>query len=261
LSGISPLYDEKKEKMSILRLEGLRKEYKGFFGKKKILAVENIQIEAQEGEILGFLGPNGAGKTTTIKMICGLVNPTCGNILIDGYSILKERKECLKRLGVVFEGSRNLYLKLTPYENMRYFGNIRGFETNQIKEKIFQLLHFFDLYERRNDLAQKLSRGMQQKLAISVALVTSPRLLLLDEPTLGLDPHSSKELQEMLIKITKEEKRTAIIATHQMEIAQRICDRIAIINQGRIVVLDETKKLLDKHGSNLEEVYFQMVER
>lgn len=247
--------------MSILKLEGLRKEYKGFLGKKGILAIENIDLELRQEEILGFLGPNGAGKTTTIKMICGLVIPTKGNISIDGYNISKERKEALKRLGVVFEGSRNIYLKLTPYENIRYFANIRGFETKQIKERADKLLHFFNLYERKNCLTQKLSRGMQQKVAISVALITNPRLLLLDEPTLGLDPHSSKELQEMLIKIVKEEKRAIIIATHQMEIAQKICDRIAIINQGRIVVLDETKKLLDKYGPNLERVYFQMVER
>ncbi len=229
----------------MLKLEELRKEYKSFLGKKKIIAVDKIDLEVQPGEIVGFLGPNGAGKTTTIKMICGLVNPTKGQVLIDGYDIKNERKKALKKIGVVLEGSRNIYWRLSPYENLRYFGNIRGMRTKQIKTKIDKLLHFFNLYERKNDLTQKLSRGMQQKVAISVALVTSPLLLLLDEPVLGLDPHSSNELQERIIKIAKEEGKTIIIATHQMDVAQKVCDRIAIINKGKIVVCDTVKKLLN----------------
>jgi len=230
--------------VSILRLEELRKEYKSFFGKKKTVAVDNIDLEIQPGEILGFLGPNGAGKTTTIKMICGLVNPTRGRVLIDGYDINKNRKKAIEKLGVVMEGSRNIYWRLSPYENLRYFGNIRGIRTKQIKTRIDELLHFFNLYERRNELTQKLSRGMQQKVAISIALLTSPLLLLLDEPVLGLDPHSSKELQERIVKIAKEEEKTIIIATHQMDVAQKVCDRIAIINKGKIVACDTIKNLL-----------------
>ncbi|MEW6608168.1 MAG: ABC transporter ATP-binding protein [bacterium] len=231
--------------MSILKLEGLRKEYKTFLGGKKTIAVDNIDLEVQRGEILGFLGPNGAGKTTTIKMICGLVNPTRGQVLIDGDDINKERKKAMGKIGVLLEGSRNIYWRLTPYENLRYFGNVRGMRTKQIKTRIDELLYFFSLDERKNELTQKLSRGMQQKVAISVALVTNPQLLLLDEPVVGLDPHSSKELQERIIKIAKEEGKTIIIATHQMDVAQRICDRIAIINKGKIIVCDTVKNLLN----------------
>ncbi|MEW6104328.1 MAG: ABC transporter ATP-binding protein [bacterium] len=229
--------------MSILKIERLTKEYKGFWG-KRILAVNNVDLEVEQGEVLGLLGPNGAGKTTIIKMICGLVNPTRGNISIGGYNIIKERRNAIKAIGAVLEGSRNVYLRLTPYENLRYFGNIRGKTTKEIKKRIDELLHFFNLYERRNELTQKLSRGMQQKLSIGVALITDPSLLLLDEPTLGLDPHSSKELQEMIIKIAKGERKTILIATHQMEVAQTICNRIAIINKGRIIVCDEIERLL-----------------
>lgn len=243
ISHIFYLFGEK-NLMSILKLEGLRKEYKSFLRKNTIIAVDKIDLEVEQGEIVGFLGPNGAGKTTTIKMICGLVNSTKGRVIINGYDITRKREKAIEKIGVVLEGSRNIYWRLSPYENLRYFGNIRGMRTKQIKTKIDKLLHFFNLYERRNDLTQKLSRGMQQKVAISVALVTSPPLLLLDEPVLGLDPHSSKDLQEIIIKIAKEEGKTIIITTHQMDVAQKICDRIAIINKGKIVVCDTVRKLL-----------------
>jgi len=241
-----------------LKVESLRKEFKGFFGKgKKTLAVAGIDFAVEKGEIFGLLGPNGAGKTTTIKMICGLVKPTSGRIIVNGYDIVSQRRNALASLGVVLEGNRNIYWSLTPRENLEYFANLRGKKTREIKGRIEELLKFFELWERRDSLISTLSRGMQQKVAIATALVTDPPILLLDEPTLGLDVSTTEAVKQEIVKFAKKDGKTILLATHQMEVAQAICDRVAIINKGKIVVQDSPTNLVRLFATRQNRIYLK----
>ena len=149
------------------------------FKKKSFKAVDNLSFQIKEGEVYALLGPNGAGKTTTIKMIAGLVNPTSGNIMLDGHELNNQNK-AYKSLSAVLEGTRNVYWRLTPVENLYYFANLRGIPSHKIKDKVEPLLAFLEIDAKKENQSQHLSRGMLQKLALAVALITEPKILLLD---------------------------------------------------------------------------------
>jgi ABC-2 type transport system ATP-binding protein len=205
--------------------------------KPPVTAVDGITFDVRPGEIYALLGPNGAGKTTTIKMIAGLVTPTSGTATVrqvGGGGGMRRPP----RLGSVLEGSRNTYWRLTPMENLMYFGSIRGVGKAALIKRARELLAFFDLTEKANAHTQTLSRGMQQKLAVAVALVHDPDVLLLDEPTLGLDVGSSRLVQERLKQLVKEQGKAVLLTTHQMDVAGNISDRVAIINHGKIAAED-----------------------
>lgn len=206
--------------------------------KPPVTAVDGITFDIRPGEIYALLGPNGAGKTTTIKMIAGLVTPTSGTAAVrqtgDGDGSMQRPA----RMGAVLEGSRNIYWRLTPMENLMYFGSIRGVSRSTLIRRARELLAFFDLSEKANAHTQTLSRGMQQKLAVAVALVHDPDVLLLDEPTLGLDVGSSRLVQERLKQMVKEQGKAVLLTTHQMDVAGNISDRVAIINHGKIAAED-----------------------
>jgi ABC-2 type transport system ATP-binding protein len=202
-----------------------------------------VSFEIKQGEIFALLGPNGAGKTTTIKSICGLLLPDSGSIEIMGKNLLKRRREALKHISAVLEGNRNLYWRMTPVENMIYFSGIRGKKLT--REEALEILKKFNLEEKANDLVQQLSRGMQQKSAVAVCLATGADILLLDEPTLGLDVASSIELRSILRNITEKEGKTILLSTHDMNLVEAIADRVAIMSKGKIVVCEEKEKLMD----------------
>lgn len=221
----------------------LRKEFRS--RGKTIVAVDDIDFTLRRGEILGFLGPNGAGKTTTIKMLCGLVKPTRGSLLIDGLDLAANPRKAMQNLGVVLEGSRNTYWRLTVDENLEYFAYNRGRASSDFRQRRNRLLASLALTEKRNELVQKLSRGMQQKVALGCALIADPQVLLLDEPTLGLDLQSSLAIQQEIKRLADQEGKSILLTTHQMEIARAISSSVAIMNRGRIVALDTLKNLLD----------------
>jgi ABC-2 type transport system ATP-binding protein len=224
----------------ILDAQNLRKFYKQ--GGKTLEAVCGVSLTLDPGEVLAFLGPNGAGKTTTIKMIAGLLEPDAGEVQILGINPHR-RPIALREVGAVLEGSRNLYWRLTPMENLVYFGVLRGLTRRRAKVRATELLAQFELEHKRNAAVQTLSRGMQQKVAIAVALVHEPKLLLLDEPTLGLDVEAT-EAVKLQIRAIAAAGRGVLLTTHQLEVAEALSDRVAIIRDGGLIAEASTKELI-----------------
>lgn len=208
-----------------------------------VQAVDNLTLSVAAGEVLGFLGPNGAGKTTTIKMVCGLVTPTAGSIHLNGYEMGRERKNAMRQIGAVLEGARNIYWRLTAWQNLLYFGRLKG-QTHQLKERAESLLRELELWDRRDDEVRSFSRGMQQKVAIACALMGDPPILLLDEPTLGLDVQAARTIKDWLMKLAYERGKTIILTTHQLDIAETVCHQVAIMHRGRLIANKATCDLL-----------------
>jgi ABC-2 type transport system ATP-binding protein len=228
--------------MALLEVDSLQKTYRS--GSTETHAVSGISFTIDEGEVLGFLGPNGAGKTTTIKMIAGLIRPDAGTTRIAGLDPHRG-PAALRQVGAVLEGNRNVYWRLTPLENLEYFGVLKGMPAAQARRTGAELLDRFGLKDKREVPVQRLSRGMQQKLSIAVALVNNPRLLLLDEPTLGLDVEAAETVKQLLRERIRQ-GRAVLLTSHQLGVVEEIADRVAILRQGRIAVQEKTKALLDR---------------
>lgn len=229
-----------------LNAQHLKKSYGR--GKGRFEAVRDVSLRIDAGEVLAFLGPNGAGKTTTIKMIGGLVRPDAGQVSIDGLDPHRQSM-ALKRVGAVLEGNRNLYWRLTPLENIEYFGGLRQVPRRVARQRGEQLLEQFGLSDKRKTPVQKLSRGMQQKLAIAVALVHQPTLLLLDEPTLGLDVEAGETVKTLVREIAAA-GCAILLTTHQLDVAEELSDRVAIIRQGQIIAEQPTHELIQQFSGS-----------
>jgi len=227
----------------VLEVRELTKVYRGRRG-EDVLAVDHISFSVNKNEVVGLLGPNGAGKTTTIKCLATLIEPTSGEIWLDGVDALQDRKRALGRIAAVLEGNRNIYWRLTPRENLEFFAGLQGLPVRKVRGYIDELLELFDLKEKQRTPARKLSRGMQQKLAVACALVKQTEVLLLDEPTLGLDVETSYELRHLLRQLAEQGERTILLSSHDMNVVQDICERAIIINEGRIVTDDRIDNLL-----------------
>ncbi|MFA4663136.1 ATP-binding cassette domain-containing protein [Pyrococcus kukulkanii] len=206
-------------------------------------ALKGISFTVKKGELFGLLGPNGAGKTTTIKILTTLLEPTSGEAKVLGHDVIREAGEVRKRINLVAEGERTLYWRLTAYENLRYFASIYYVPKREAERRIEELLKMVGLWERRNDLVMNYSRGMKQRLAIAKALINDPEVLFLDEPTLGLDVQSAIFVRELVKRLVEEEGKTVLLTTHYMHEAEELCDRIAIIDHGKIIALDTPEGL------------------
>ncbi len=224
----------------ILNAQNLHKFYRR--DRQRIAAVEGVSLAIAPGEVLAFLGPNGAGKTTTIKMIAGLVRPDEGQVSIGGSDPHRDPL-ALRGVGAVLEGNRNLYWRLTALENLQYFGVLRGMTRRAARRQGLALLEQFSLSDKKDVPVRTFSRGMQQKLAIAVALVHTPQLLLLDEPTLGLDVEAGEHVKE-LVQSVAAQGCAVLLTTHQLNVAEELSDRVAIIRQGKIVAQASTADLL-----------------
>jgi len=242
---------------SIIEVSGIRKVYKKRKSKESFVAVDGVSFEVGKGEIMGLLGPNGAGKTTTIKSICGLLVPNEGSISIHGYDSVTQRNKALRHISAVLEGNRNIYWRLTVVENLEYFAGNRGMSKKKILPYIEELLDMFNLQDKRDEVVNNLSRGMQQKLAICVAMMAGTDVILLDEPTLGLDVETGYEVREILKKIAYEQQKTVIISTHDMDVVQDLCNRTVIINQGKVIANEQVSQLLNLFRTSAYQVHLK----
>lgn len=226
------------------------------FGEK--IAVEDINLSIYAGEIFGFLGPNGAGKTTTIKMIVGLLQPTSGQVIVNGFDVQKKPLNAKASSGYVPD-TPNLYPKLTGRELLRFVGDLYGLDKSNTERRMEELLRLFDLTEAADDTIDSYSHGMQQKTALAAALVHDPKVLVLDEPTVGLDPKSARLIKDILRQLAN--RGAAIfLSTHILEIAERMCDRIGIINQGRLIAVGTMQELrnLGEGEASLEDIFLNL---
>ena len=230
---------------SAIEIESLSKVFRSRGG-NEVEAVRRLELTVESGQVFGFLGSNGAGKTTTLKMACGLVMPTTGTVRLNGYDVGKQRGQAMRQIGAVLEGTRNVYWRMSAWQNLLYFGRIKGVSsTKMLKARAEQLLRELDLWERRKDPVGEFSRGMQQKVAIAAALIADPPIVLLDEPALGLDVQASRTVQEWIVQLAKERGKTVVLTTHQLDMAESLCDRVAIMSHGRLLAHRPTGELLD----------------
>lgn len=212
---------------------------------REIVAVEDVSFDIQEGELFGLLGPNGAGKTTTTKMLTTLLIPTSGSASVKGFDVVTHADEVRRRIGFIFGGERGLYWRLSGIDNLRYFASLYGVDPDVTRKRIDYLLEMVGLNGRGDEKVQGYSRGMKQRLHVARTLLHNPDVLFLDEPTLGLDPVGAREFRQVILNL-QSEKKTILLTTHYMFEADALCDRIAIINHGRIIALDTPSGLKSK---------------
>jgi len=207
----------------------------------KLLAVDQINFEVKGKELFGLLGPNGAGKTTTIRMICGMLRPTGGTVVVAGFDVSRKPEEVKRRIGLVPDIS-NLFGELSAKVNLEFMGKLYGLDKKTRRERIDQVLELFQLKERQNDLVKYYSKGMHRRLTIAAALIHQPEILVMDEPTSGLDAQTARLVREIIIDLNKE-GRTGLLTTHQIDEADRLCRRVGIIDHGRLIALNTPEEL------------------
>lgn len=240
---------------NILSVQSLTKKFDDF------TAVENISFNVETGSIFAFLGPNGAGKSTTIKMLTTVLKPTYGEININGYNVLKEQDKARASFGIVFQ-DHSLDQELTAYDNMVYHSAIYKVPKKERAEKIQKALEIVDLWERRKDLVKKYSSGMKRRLEIARAFIHYPKVLFLDEPTVGLDPQTRRKIWDHIKSLNEEKKMTIFLTTHYMEEAEAIANKIAIIDHGKIIesgTIEEIKKRTETES--LEDAFLKLTGR
>jgi ABC-2 type transport system ATP-binding protein len=217
-----------------------------FFAKKEpkamFTAVNGVDLQIERGEIFGLLGPNGAGKSTTIRMLCTLLEPTSGTARVNGFDVVKQANDVRRSLGTVLAGERSIYWKLSGRENLEYFAALYHIPAEVTKKRVEELIERMEIKDRANELVEKYSTGMRQRIAIAKALLARPPILLLDEPTLGLDPQAARRVRELIAEL-KQEGHTILLTTHYMEEADQLSDRIGIIDTGKVIALDTPEGL------------------
>lgn len=247
----------------MIKTQGLTKVFKT--GKKQeneLVAVDDLTLEVERGEVFGFLGPNGAGKTTTVRMMTGLIRPTYGTAQVAGFELGKQDTEIRRNVGILTE-SPGMYERLSAEKNLTIFANL--YDVPDIDKSVNKYLSMLGLWERRHDAVGSFSKGMRQKLAVARALVHEPKILFLDEPTTGLDPEASKTVRDFVEEL-KSEGRTIFMTTHNLDEAERLCDRVGIFQQ-RLLTLDSPANLREKmygrrvvfHLRELQPAWVQLV--
>jgi ABC-2 type transport system ATP-binding protein len=240
--------------MERIKVENLTRSFNG------LLAVDSISFAVAEGEIFGFLGPNGAGKTTTISMLCTLLKPTSGIAQVGCCDVSKEPNKVRKEIGIIFQDP-SLDDRLTADDNLRFHGYLYHMKKDVIEKRIPEVLELVELSDRRKFIVKTFSGGMKRRLEIARGLMHYPKILFLDEPTIGLDPQTRVHIWEYILKMRKETGLTIFMTTHYMQEAE-VCDRIAIIDHGKIIALDTPANLKSKNGGGtLEDAFLKLTGR
>ncbi len=240
---------------AIIHTEKLSKHYGT---RSEIKALDGLDLEVFEGETFGLLGPNGAGKTTTVRLLSCIIKPTGGTATVNGYDILKDETKVKSITGMLAE-SPGLYEKLSAYEFLEFIGALYDVPANVLKERIDDLLKLFGLDDRRDDLLEGYSRGMKQKVLIAAALVHDPSILFLDEPTSGLDPRAALMVKDLIKKLAETAGKTIFICSHILPIVEELCDRIGIIDQGKLIAVGTVKEILTRTKTKtLEEAFIAL---
>lgn len=229
--------------MDIIEVEELSKKF------KQLVAVDEVSFKVKEGEIFGFLGPNGAGKTTTINILCTLLKPTSGRASINGFDVVRRQSRVRQQIGLVFQDP-SLDDKLSGIQNLNFHAMVYNVPASIRKQRVEQVLRMVELWDRRNSFVETYSGGMKRRLELARGLLHRPRVLFLDEPTLGLDPQTRNRIWEYIIEMCRQEGTTVFLTTHYMDEAEK-AGRIAIIDKGKIVALDTPKKLKKIVGQDI----------
>lgn len=230
------------------------------YNKGSVKAVDDLTMEIRPGEIFGFLGPNGAGKTTAIKMMVGLLNPDAGNISINGFDIVKKPLDAKKSIGYVPDNP-DMYERLTGMEYLNFMGDVYQVPAAARRERIKNYLEMFDLKDAAFDLIKSYSHGMRQKIVLTGALIHEPAVWILDEPMVGLDPKSAHLLKEQM-RSHCDKGNTVFFSTHILEVAERLCDRIGIINRGRLIAIGTMEELKGAdRAETLENIFLELTEK
>lgn len=225
---------------------------------KNVKAVDNINFTVSEGEIVGLLGENGAGKTTTLRMIATMLKPTSGTALVNGYDLLKEPDKVRSSIGILFGGEAGIYDRLTARENIKYFADLNNMDEKESRQNIDRLIKMLEMEEYVDRRVGKFSRGMKQKVAIARSIVHNPKVMLFDEPTLGLDVTSSKIVQDFILSC-KNENKAIVLSSHSMQEVEKLCDRIVIIHKGRIIEDKSVDDFKIEYGQDLEKAFVELV--
>lgn len=228
---------------AVIKVEGLSKNYGA------LKAVDNISFEVGESSIFGFLGPNGAGKTTTINILCTLLRPSGGRAVVNGFDCESEPRRVRESIGIVFQDT-TLDKDLTAYENLAFHAYLYGVKKSEIAPRVEEALNFMDLLDRKHDLVKRFSGGMKRRLEIARGMIHKPRVLFLDEPTLGLDPQSRENLWAAVIELPQRHGMTVFMTTHYMEEAE-VCGRLAVIDHGRIIAEGSPSELKSSIGGEV----------
>jgi len=265
-------YLERSDHMSVIKVKNLSKTFKvklkekGLIGSLKsivkpkykiIKAVKNISFEVEKGEMIAFIGPNGAGKSTSIKMMTGILFPDKGDIDILGLNPMKDRKRLAYEIGCVFGQKEQLWTHLTPYDNFKFFGAIYDIPNSIVEKKINELRELFELDEFINTPVRNLSLGQRIRCEIVASLIHEPKILFLDEPTIGLDPVVKENIRSLIKRMNKEYKTTVVLTSHDVSDIEKLCKRVIIVNNGQIV-LDDTMENLKYHYLNKKIVEAKM---
>lgn len=231
---------------------------RGAFGRREsrtVTAVDNLNLEVEKGELFGLLGPNGAGKTTLVKILCTLLPPDGGSASVNGFDVVREQMNVKRSIGTLFSvGERGFFWRLDAYRNLEFFSAVYNVPRSRRRERVTEVLDLVGLTDSAFESFQKLSGGMKRKLALARALLPDPPILLLDEPTTALDVMTSKTIREFIRNLSGKTGKTVLYTTHYIEEASQICDRIAIMNKGKIIALDTPNALKDmvKKGESVE---------
>lgn len=217
-------------------------------GGRVVEAVRGVSLSVTRGEVLAFLGPNGSGKSTTIRMMAGLIRPDSGAVEVLGVDLSSGLRGSAG-VGAVLEGNRNMYWRMTVGENLMYFGRLRGLSRREVRAEGDRLLEQFGLADRRDDMAQQLSRGLQQRLAVALALLHRPSFLLLDEPTLGLDIESTESFKRIVREVAGE-GTAVLLATHQLDVVESLATTVSVIHRGRLIVDEKIQSLIARFSGD-----------